>query len=518
MNVRMIFMLTGVVCADRKNGCNRPDVAVQATLVLFWVWVTSIIFSCSRGIGDQRCPLVESVSKTRVRLEHEKTIATTPLNYVIMKKMNFSSTCLKGCFILAIGLMTSMTSVQAKPQPNESLTTEVGDFVQLKGKIVDAKTGTPLTFATVVIDGTPIGTVSNSEGDFALKVPEEFVGKSIRFSFLGYRDKVMPIEALQIEKLRIEMEALTVNLSEISVFPTDPYLLIKAVLKRKRDNYSSAPELMTAFYRETIKKRKTYASLSEAVVEVYKQSYSSDRDDQVRLLKGRKSDNYQMLDTLVFKLMGGPIATLSLDLVKNPYMVLDDEMVGKYEFRIGQVNRINDRLIYVLEFAQKPEVDEPLLFGKIYIDTESLAITGAQYQVNTSNRAEVAKLFIRKKPVGADAYPTEAIYRVTYAPNAEGKWAYAYSRGDIAFKVDWKKRWFNTYYYTSIEMAATNWSPVDETKSFKPSDRIKMNVVMTDAVTGFNDVNFWGAYNVIEPEKTIENAIKKIRKNMDEIQ
>jgi hypothetical protein len=38
---------------------------------------------------------------------------------------------------------------------------------------------------------------------------------------------------------------------------------------------------------------------------------------------------------------------------------------------------------------------------------------------------------------------------------------------------------------------------------------------MEDAVEGFNDPDFWGDYNVIEPEQPIENAIKRIQRNLD---
>lgn len=409
-----------------------------------------------------------------------------------------------------VGLAMSMSS--ETPDIEE----ETQSVHIVRGKIVDSTTGTPLAFATINIEGTAIGTVSNSEGEFQLKIPKIHESQSVKVAFIGYRDKIIAISALKSDKNRIELEAVSITLSQISIFPADPQLLIRAVIKRKKENYGETPELMTAFYRETIKKRKSYASLSEAVVEVYKQSYHNERDDLVRLLKGRKSDDYTRLDTLVFKLQGGPISTLSLDVVKNPYLILEEEVMHKYNYRISNITKSNDRLIYVLDFEQKKEFSEPLFYGKLFIDTESLAITGASYSINTSNKAEVGKLFIRKKPAGADVYPTEANYLVNYAQH-NGKWAFSYSRGDVTFKVNWKKKWFNTFYHTTIEMAATNWNKEDATRPFKPSDRLKMSVVMNDAVGGFADPDFWGAYNVIEPEKSIESAIKKIKKSIDEL-
>jgi hypothetical protein len=39
-------------------------------------------------------------------------------------------------------------------------------------------------------------------------------------------------------------------------------------------------------------------------------------------------------------------------------------------------------------------------------------------------------------------------------------------------------------------------------------------VVIQDAITGFSEPEFWGEYNIIEPDKSIENAINKIQKRL----
>ena len=45
-------------------------------------------------------------------------------------------------------------------------------------------------------------------------------------------------------------------------------------------------------------------------------------------------------------------------------------------------------------------------------------------------------------------------------------------------------------------------------------NRLKPSVILSDAVSGFSDKGFWGAYNVIEPDKSIESAINKIQKKL----
>jgi hypothetical protein len=39
-------------------------------------------------------------------------------------------------------------------------------------------------------------------------------------------------------------------------------------------------------------------------------------------------------------------------------------------------------------------------------------------------------------------------------------------------------------------------------------------MVFAQKVENFTDANFWGEYNIIEPEESIESAIKKLAKSM----
>lgn len=418
--------------------------------------------------------------------------------------------------IFMIAVFTTTSIVSAGNNTYEDGVQDNTTFKEFKGKVIDSESGEELVFASLSIEGTNMATVTNSEGNFILKVPAGIGNKNLIVSYIGYQRKAIPLAKLSNGKNKIKLEMLSVSLESITVFPKDPDLLIGAVLNNRKNNYVQDASLMTAFYRETIRKRRSYASLSEAVVEVYKQSYLNHRNDAVKLLKGRKSVDHTKLDTLLFKLQGGPYSTLMLDIMKSPYMILTYSELDKYDFEIGNITRQDERLLYVLNFRQKPEITEPLFYGSLYVDSESLAIVSASYNINTENRNAVSEMFIKRKPPGADVYPTKASYLVTYREK-DGKWIYGYSRGEITFKVNWKKKLFNTNYYAGIEMAVTNWEKTDE-KVFKGNERMKLNIVMCDTELGFADKDFWGAYNVIEPEKSIESAIKKIQKNIDELE
>jgi hypothetical protein len=198
--------------------------------------------------------------------------------------------------------------------------------------------------------------------------------------------------------------------------------------------------------------------------------------------------------------------------MKYPEFIFTDDPLANYNFTLENNTQIGDNKVYVLSFEQKPQIVEPLYFGKLYIDMESLAVISGSFNLNIENKKALSSLFIQKKPSGSEVYPILASYQINYR-ELDGKWLFAYSRGDITFKVNWAKKLFNSNYDSTIELAVTK----VEKKSNEPnklSERLKQNVIMIDKVSNFSDIEFWGEYNIIEPEKSIEAAIKKIQKQL----
>ena len=390
-------------------------------------------------------------------------------------------------------------------------------YTEFKGLVMDSNTKKPLVFADINVNETNISTITNTEGEFALKVPNTLTKQSITISFLGFEKKTILLSSLQKTKNKIYLNELVTQLSEVSInIPKDAETLVRETLKRKGTNYINDQAIMTAFYRETIKKRNKNASLSEAVVEIYKQPYASGKKDNVKLIKARKKTNYSRLDTIALKLQGGPFSTLYVDIIKYPQFIFNDNNLSNYDFSFDNATQINDSKVYVVNFRQKPEVDFPLYYGKLYIDANTFSLVSAIYNLNVENRDLASQMFIRKKPNKVKVYPTEAAYRVDYR-TTNGKWYYGYSNLQLTFKVNWKGKLFNSTYSLSSEMAITDWE-INTSGISKPKRGLKSSVILSDEASGFSDPEFWGEYNIIEPEKSIESAIKKINKQLKRTQ
>lgn len=425
-------------------------------------------------------------------------------NFIYVKKYSFH--VFVALSILVV-IQPSVAGVKNYLQKPDSL------FNSYKGVVTDINTREKLPYASLTVESTNTSTVTNADGEFLLKVPKTDTDRMLVVTFMGYGSQRISLTSMLPEGNKIELKSLPIYLPELKVISKDPETVVQKMLDNRYANYSNKNVIMNAFYRETIRKRNTNVSLSEALVEVYKQSYSNNMNDMAALYKSRKSTDYSKLDTLVYKLMGGPFNCLYLDVMKYPEFIFTNSIFANYTFKFLQTDRIDDRLIYVIEFEQLKNVMEPLFYGKLYIDAQSFALARADFDMNLTDNEEATKLFIRKKPFNAIVNTTKAHYQIEYRLR-DNKWYYAYSRVDLNMKINWKKKIFNTYYNSTIEMAATDWFDDVNKKEFKMKDRINPNVVIQDAITGFSEPEFWGEYNIIEPDKSIENAINKIQKRL----
>ena len=412
----------------------------------------------------------------------------------------------KTLLTMVLGLFFTLSLVHA----------QIDNYSEYKGIINDGFDGKALESVSVKLVANNIGTVTNSEGRFTLKVPAGQEDAEVEFSLLGYQTLTMPLTDLKPEGNKIKLNQKFTQLTQVRIATySSAENLINEVFKRKEQNNPDRSARMTALYRETIKKRRRNVSLTEAVVNVYKQSYQNANRDVITLHKARKSTDYKRLDTVALKLQGGPFSTLYLDIMKYPEYIFTHETIPMYKFTMGQPTTIKDRYLYVVNFRLRDGIEEPGYKGKLFIDTETLALNAAEYSLDiTPWVAADEDFFVRKKPRDIRVTPLRADYRVDYREK-DGLWYYGYGSVELTFKVNDKRKLFNTTYTLASEMAVTDWEQVqDWKKTIRSRDRLRPTIVMSDEVTGFSDPDFWGPYNLIEPEKSIESAINKIRRKL----
>jgi len=423
-------------------------------------------------------------------------------------KLNFS---IKTLLISCIYIVTFLIIQPVVLAQDE----ESSEYKEYKGLVIDGKTKKPLEYASISVSNSNISTISNLEGVFLIKVPTSLKDEKVVITYMGYQNKMMPLSSFGNDELKIRMEESFEKLPDVNLVEANPISVLRKVIERKKANSYTEPIIVKSFYRESIKKRRTYASLSEAVVDVYKQR--GGQSDYVKLNKSRKSTDYRKIDTLVIKLQGGPYNNLSMDMIRNKNLFFSSDVFEIYKFTFDKMINLNNRNLYVIDFVQRPSIVEPFYKGKLYIDTENFALVKAVFSLNLNNLDTAKKFFVKKKPQNADVTPLETKYIIDYK-EINGKWHFSYSRIELSFKINWDKKLFNSIYHIAIEMATTDWKDNVENITVKNRDRMRRNVILTDQTSGFTDPEFWGELNVIEPDKSIDNAIKKIQRNYKKAQ
>ena len=382
----------------------------------------------------------------------------------------------------------------------------------VSGIVKDKKSNKVLVNVNISLEGTNIGTVTNDDGIFTLKCSE--TGKGIVASHVSYQNAFIPAEQLQESdgQLVIRMEPSALRLDEVNVYGGNPRELVEKAIRKIGENYPADNQLYSAFYRETIQKRRRYIEISEAFMDVYKTGYGSRMvyGDKVRLQKGRRLASQKQSDTLAIRISGGPSLSLYLDVVKNGDELLSMDLLPCYHFSMEAPVAIDNRMQYVVKFRPMIELEYALYEGRLYIDQETLSFTRAEFELDMSDRNKAVKSILQRKPIGLRFKPIQISFVVSYK-QLNGKTYLNYLCNEIRFKCDWKKRLFSSTFTAKSEMVMVDRND-NPAESIKNKDAFRKRQVLNDVVNAYWQEDFWKDYNIIEPSESLESGINKLMK------
>ena len=390
---------------------------------------------------------------------------------------------------------------------------EVDGYFTVTGVVRNKDDRKKLENVNVSVPGTNIGTVTNSDGLFSLKIKDAEIVRGLEVSHIGYLNTQISLkENKDLSTLTVWMIPAPNLLSEIVIFGNNARGIVEKAIRKIPVNYSPNENMLTTFYRETVQKRRRYISVSEAVIDVYKTAYN-DRvpvKDKVQLQKGRRLLSQKNSDTLAVKVVGGPSLAIYLDVVKNQDALLNMGDLDYYEFHIEEPVNFDNRMQYVISFRPTVSLMYALFYGKLYIDFEKLAFTRAEFSLDMKNKTKAVEAILHKKPLGLQFKPQEVSYLVTYKEQ-NGKTYLNYIWNTIRFKCDWKKRLFSSGYTVYSEMVVTD-RQEDNFTAISNKTAFKEKQVFYDLVDEYWNEDFWKEYNIIEPTESLEHAVKKLKK------
>ncbi|MFA6812372.1 MAG: carboxypeptidase-like regulatory domain-containing protein, partial [Bacteroidaceae bacterium] len=132
------------------------------------------------------------------------------------------------------------------------------DYITISGVVKDKQNRNSLENVNISVPGSNIGTVTNADGEFILKIKDGARAKSVEFSHIGYFNNNFQLKGNHLSNLKIQMSPSANMLHEVVVMPEDPRLIVEAAIRKIPMNYSGQNCLLTGFYREMTQKGRHY--------------------------------------------------------------------------------------------------------------------------------------------------------------------------------------------------------------------------------------------------------------------
>ncbi|MBN1388560.1 MAG: carboxypeptidase-like regulatory domain-containing protein [Bacteroidales bacterium] len=385
----------------------------------------------------------------------------------------------------------------------------------LSGIVTDADNGQPLPYATIGVKEKGKGTISNHDGEYNLNLTKDFLDDTLIVSYLGFYNRKIPVNQAINSYYNISLTRMYVPIPEVIIRNREPQELIRNVKERIPENYGRTPARMIAFYRESVSKRNKLLQYSEAVLDLYKSSYTTTFfHDQIRIYKSRKINNLDQSDTLTFKLRSGLDGCLALDGIKNTFDFLEQESFADYNYRMTDIINIGDEAAFVVEFEQKENINDIALpKGSIYINTTNYGIHAVDFEINQDYINQHERTFIQQMARGFNVKVRSAKYRVNYR-NINDRYYLNHVRGDLEFYARKKNRMLGSTYYIFFEMAITDIDTVN-VERFAREERAPLHSIFSETINSY-DRKFWGTDNFVRPEENIEDALSRISARLAE--
>lgn len=235
-------------------------------------------------------------------------------------------------------------------------------------KVINEK-NEPVSFASIAIIGTSIGTISNAKGEFTL--PSHFENSIVRISSIGYKSIELSYKNIQsISNILLHSEPRI--LKEVIIMPDS---VLKEILKKSylniTRNYPIRPFTITGYHSEVESSKDgkiVYAG--ESIMEVHQEGYHNENEvGQFRVLNSRVATNKKKdsLDNVWWQ--GGSFIAIENDVVKKRTDFLNYKNFNtKFHYELIEENYYDSDTVYVIKFES---LKSKLKSGQIFIDKRS---------------------------------------------------------------------------------------------------------------------------------------------------
>lgn len=301
--------------------------------------------------------------------------------------------------MLAVCLMVALLSADATARQTDSWV--------LTGTVTDAASGEALPGASIQIDGTYTGTITNSEGVFQLNVQDESVALIVRF--IGYVNREITVER-GAAHLNIGLEQASLALPEIVITGEDPAIRImrRVIEEKQRWRAELDTYIVNAYNRFRMENDTGIVSIWESGTRAF---WDRERGMREVSLWQEQTDNMDIDAFLPAALFVANLYDDDLDIAGHNLMgVTHPDALSKYRFRLASIESsagVPD--VFVISVEPRNATFSGF-HGTLRVQDEVFAMISAELAPGAG--------FVFPPPI----QELNASYRQQFASFAEGTW------------------------------------------------------------------------------------------------
>ncbi len=171
--------------------------------------------------------------------------------------------------------------------------------IEVKNKIVDFTSLLPLENASIYVQNTTIGTVSNSDGKFVLLVPQEFESDTLVISSIGFKTYKVAVADFD-NSMDIFLEEDIASLDEVVVVaeirPKTGNDIVLRAIERLPVNLPDSSYIQKGFLRHKERNNIEFKWLIESAITVYDSGYAANSDEYLKVNVDQVRKSYDLRD------------------------------------------------------------------------------------------------------------------------------------------------------------------------------------------------------------------------------
>lgn len=387
-------------------------------------------------------------------------------------------------------------------------------FIKIEGTVVDEK-DIPLANVSLRI-GNETGTITNNEGSFILKFPEELIKDSLLVSYMGYQNLKILLSDLKKDHPKIKMQPEVLNLNEIAIYSVTAEAVIKNAVRNIPLNYETKKFEMIGFYREMGQIDGRYLSFAEASLNILSAGYQQKREKDLIIINKernlKKIGEQEVNNPFNTALRGLPYLILENDIVRNPGAIFGKDYLSKYNYEITGGMEVDGEEAYVVSFDQKEGIKEALYKGTVVVIKSSYAIVSIDFTFSPKGVGYASSdiPFLQRPLMRLFGYHFQKLDEELSGRyiKINGKWYPYYYKIATTHDVKAKKEHIEGKLYISAELFI---SRVNEKpgKNYDKASVIPSSYSFQQTAQDYSD-DYWGEYNFIKPSTSLKKIAEKV--------